>query len=124
VKWTGYDVSNNTWEPEDHIMDPALINAFKLKFESAYHAAVAEIAKRKGFKQKRARQPLSKNYPLQVQMCTPGGDGQSSTHERAEIERIRKFFLRFRVSGALRSTIFGTRPHKGAREHKGAPKKI
>jgi hypothetical protein len=47
VKWTGYDVSNNTWEPEDHIMDPALINAFKLKFASAYRGAVAEIAKRK-----------------------------------------------------------------------------
>ena len=73
---------------------------------------------------KRARQPLSKNYPLQVQMCTPGVDGQSSNHERSEIERIRKFFLRFRVSGALGSTTFGTRPHKGAREHKGAPKKI
>ena len=29
VKWTGYDVGNNTWEPEDHIMDPALIEAYK-----------------------------------------------------------------------------------------------
>jgi hypothetical protein len=47
VKWTGYDVSNNTWEPEDHIMDPALITAFKIKFPSAHRDAVAEIAKRK-----------------------------------------------------------------------------
>lgn len=47
VKWTGYDVSNNTWEPDDHIMDPALINAFKLKFQSAHLAAIAEIAKKR-----------------------------------------------------------------------------
>ncbi len=54
VKWTGYDVSNNTWEPEDHIMSPALINAFKLKFSSAYRAAVEEIDKRKQEKARKA----------------------------------------------------------------------
>ncbi len=47
VKWTGYDDKSNTWEPEDHIMDPALIDAFKIKFASAHGDAVAEIAKRK-----------------------------------------------------------------------------
>jgi hypothetical protein len=47
VKWTGYDVGNNTWEPEDHIMDPTLIDAFKRNFPSAHRDAVAEIAKRK-----------------------------------------------------------------------------
>jgi hypothetical protein len=47
VKWTGYDVSNNTWEPEDHIMDPALITAFKVKYAAAYRDAIAEIDKRK-----------------------------------------------------------------------------
>jgi hypothetical protein len=54
VKWTGYDVSNNTWEPDDHIMDPALINAFKLKFASAHLAAIAEIAKRRQEKTRKA----------------------------------------------------------------------
>ena len=61
MKWTGYDVSNNTWEPEDHIMDPALINAFKLKFASAYRAAVAEIAKRK--QQKTSKAAIEQELP-------------------------------------------------------------
>jgi hypothetical protein len=47
VKWTGYDVGNNTWEPEEHIMDPALINIFKVQFSSAYRDANAEITRRK-----------------------------------------------------------------------------
>jgi hypothetical protein len=38
VKWTGYDVSNNTWEPDDHIMDPALIHEIALVDGSAHES--------------------------------------------------------------------------------------
>jgi hypothetical protein len=93
---------------------------------SNFHQLIVLLLKKltKGNKKKRARQPLSKNYLLQMPMSTPGMDGKSSPRERTEIERIRKLFLRCRVSRALGSTTFGTRPHKGTREHKGAPKKI
>jgi hypothetical protein len=46
VKWTGFDVSKNTWEPEDYIMNPILITNFKINFPAAYNAAIAEIAKK------------------------------------------------------------------------------
>jgi hypothetical protein len=35
VKWTGCDVGNNTWEPEDHIMDPTDLG----------HACAARVTK-------------------------------------------------------------------------------
>jgi hypothetical protein len=46
VKWTGYDVSNNTCEPEEHVVHPALIAAFEIKHPSAHRDAIAEIAEK------------------------------------------------------------------------------
>jgi hypothetical protein len=57
VKWTGYDVANNTWEPEDYIMNPILITNFKLNFAAAYNAAIAEISKRTLDKARKKLQP-------------------------------------------------------------------
>ncbi len=47
LKWSVYDASQNTWEPEEYIMDPALITAFKVKYATSYRDAIAEIDKRK-----------------------------------------------------------------------------
>jgi hypothetical protein len=57
VKWTGNDVANNTWEPEDYIMNPILITNFKLNFPAAYNAAIAEISKRTMDKERKKLQP-------------------------------------------------------------------
>ena len=46
VKWTGYDVSNNTCEPEQHVVHPALIAAFEIESPSAHRDAIAEIAEK------------------------------------------------------------------------------
>ncbi len=54
VKWTGYDVSNNTCEPEEHAVHPALIAAFEIESPSADRDAIAEIAEERNWK-KRAR---------------------------------------------------------------------
>jgi hypothetical protein len=43
LKWSGYDASQNTWKPEEYIMDPALIAAFKVKYAAANRDAIAEI---------------------------------------------------------------------------------
>jgi hypothetical protein len=57
VKWTGYDVAHNTWEPEDYIMNPILITNFKFNFPAAYNAAIAEISKRTLDKERKKLQP-------------------------------------------------------------------
>ena len=48
VKWVGgLECCIYTWEPEDSILDPALVANFPVTQSSAYHAAFATIAKRK-----------------------------------------------------------------------------
>ncbi len=47
VKWVGFESCDNSWEPEDNILDPALVANFQATHPSAYQAATAAIAKRK-----------------------------------------------------------------------------
>jgi hypothetical protein len=47
VKWVGFESCDNSWEPEDNILDPALVARFQVTYPSAYQAATAAIAKRK-----------------------------------------------------------------------------
>jgi hypothetical protein len=47
VKWVGYQVASNSWEPEDNILDPALLANFQRTHSAAHQAAMATIAKRK-----------------------------------------------------------------------------
>ena len=47
VKWVGYDIASNSWEPEDNILDPALLSKFQRTHSAAHQAAMATIAKRK-----------------------------------------------------------------------------
>lgn len=45
VKWEGYDVSENTWEPEDHILNDDLITDFVKEWEAsgAGPAAISSV---------------------------------------------------------------------------------
>jgi hypothetical protein len=47
VKWVGFESCDNSWEPEDNILDPALVARFQVTYPSAYQAATAAIAKLK-----------------------------------------------------------------------------
>jgi hypothetical protein len=47
VKWVGFESCDNSWEPEENILDPALVANFQATQPSAYQAASATIAKRK-----------------------------------------------------------------------------
>jgi hypothetical protein len=47
VKWVGFECCDNSWEPEENILDPALVANFQATQPSAYQAASATIAKRK-----------------------------------------------------------------------------
>jgi hypothetical protein len=66
VKWTGYEVSQNTWEPEDYIMNPILITNFKLNFAAAYNAAIADVSKKILEKERRKQQPHEAQAAEQV----------------------------------------------------------
>ena len=47
VKWVGHPTASNSWEPEDNILDPALLANFQRNHSASHQAAIATIAKRK-----------------------------------------------------------------------------
>jgi hypothetical protein len=47
VKWVGFECCDNSWEPEENILDPVLVANFQATQPSAYQAASATIVKRK-----------------------------------------------------------------------------
>lgn len=67
VKWVGYEAKFNTWEPEDNILDPALLANFQQNHSAAHQAAMATIAKRKQAKAVASTETHDLQSPAELQ---------------------------------------------------------
>jgi hypothetical protein len=67
VKWVGFESCDNSWEPEDNILDPILVANFQAAQPSAYQAACANIAKKKTAAMASDRHPSIEQSPADIQ---------------------------------------------------------
>ena len=95
VKWKGWSPRYSTWEPEENILDPRLIQQFVIKENNRLEDSGA----------KRGRKPKAENLPEVKKKSKNGGksegkaEGSSSSEEEKEEESPKPAFLRETLSG-------------------------
>ena len=95
VKWKGWSPRYSTWEPEENILDPRLIQQFVIKENNRLEDSGA----------KRGRKPKPENLPEVKKKIKNGGkaegkaEGSSSSEEEKEEESPKPAFLRETLSG-------------------------
>lgn len=95
VKWKGWSPRYSTWEPEENILDPRLIQQFVIKENNRLEDNGA----------KRGRKPKAENLPeVKKKIKNSGksegkGEGSSSSEEEKEEESPKPAFLRETLSG-------------------------
>ncbi len=67
VKWVGYDILSNSWEPAENILDPALIANFQRTHSAAHQAAMSTIARRKEATAAASTNTYTQQSPAEVQ---------------------------------------------------------
>ena len=90
VKWKGWSPKYSTWEPEENILDPRLIQQFVIKENSKLEDGGAK----RGRKPKVEPQPGDKKKPK-----NEAKEGSSSSEEEKEEESPKPAFLRETLSG-------------------------
>ena len=98
VKWKGYSPRYSTWEPEENILDPRLIQQFIIK----EHSKLEEGGAKRGRKPKvePPTETRKRSKSVSKTETKDGGESTSSEGEKEE-ESPKPAFLRETLSGLL-----------------------